>query len=121
MDRQALYASVTSSVVAQIEDGAGSWRMPWQAIAQTGQPVNALTHQPYRGGNHLVLGMVAVANGYSGSWATYKQWQQLGGQVRRGEKSTHGVKWSAVGDRRTREEGERLVTKREPRLVPFCF
>lgn len=111
MDRKELYKSVTSQVVAQIEAGAGSWRMPWQAIAEAGQPVNALTHNPYRGGNHLVLGMVAVGYGYSGQWATYKQWVQLGAQVRRGEKSTKGVKWSPVEDKATREK----------RLVPFVF
>jgi antirestriction protein ArdC len=111
MDRNQLYATVTAQVVAQIEAGAGAWRMPWQAIAETGQPVNALTGQPYRGGNHLVFGMVAVGKGYAGSWATYKQWQTLGAQVRRGEKSTHGVKWSRIEDKRAGET----------RMVPFCF
>ena len=33
MDRKELYASVTEQVVAQIEAGAGTWRMPWHAIA----------------------------------------------------------------------------------------
>ena len=110
MDRQTLYASVTAQVVAQIEAGAGQWRMPWQAIAETGQPVNALTGKPYRGGNHVVLGLVAAANGWGGQWATYRQWRQLGAQVRRGERATHGVKWTVTEN----EETER-------RMVPFCF
>lgn len=70
-----------------------------------------LTGTAYRSGNHLVFGMVAVGRGYSGRWATYRQWQTLGAQVRKGEKSTHGVKWSPVEDKIT---GER-------RLVPYCF
>ena len=112
MDRKELYASVTAQVVEQIEAGAPAWRMPWHAIADAGEPVNALTRQPYRGGNHLVFGMVAVVRGWSGGhWATYKQWRALDAQVRRGERATHGVKWSPVEDRLT---GER-------RLVPFCF
>lgn len=111
MDRKELYASVTAQVVAQIEAGAGAWRMPWQAIAETGQPVNALTGQAYRGGNHLLLGMVAVANGYSGRWGTYKQWKTLGAQVQRGQKATHGVKWSPIEDKTTGDK----------RMVPFCF
>ncbi len=112
MDRKELYARVTAEIVSQIEAGAGSWRMPWHAIAAQGQPVNALTGQPYRGGNHLVFGMVAVARDWSsGHWATYKQWKQLDAQVRRGERATHGVKWSAVEDRITGEQ----------KLVPFTF
>ena len=98
MDRQELYASVTAQVVKQIEDGANPdhWRMPWQAIADVGQPVNALTHQAYRGGNSLVFSLIAHARGWSGHWATYKQWQQLGAQVRKRETGTRGVKWSVV-------------------------
>ena len=111
MDRTSLYASVTAEVVRQIEAGAGNWRMPWHSIAEAGEPVNASTHNPYRGGNHLVFGMVAAARGWSGTWATYKQWQSLGAQVRKGEKSTHGVKWSTVEDKAT---GDR-------KLVPFTF
>jgi antirestriction protein ArdC len=111
MDRKELYASVTAHVVAEIEAGAGTWRMPWHAIADAGEPVNALTHQAYRGGNHLVFGMVGAGRGWSGNWATYKQWRSLDAQVRRGERATYGVKWSPVDDRVT---GER-------RLVPFVF
>jgi antirestriction protein ArdC len=111
MDRKELYAAVTAQVVEQIEAGAGTWRMPWHAIADAGEPVNALTRQAYRGGNHLVFGMVAAARGWSGYWATYKQFGELHAQVRRGERATHGVKWSPVEDRTT---GER-------RLVPYCF
>jgi len=112
VDRSELYSSVTAQVVAQIEAGAGQWHMPWQAIADAGEPVNALTGNAYKGGNHLVFGMVAVARGWGGHWATYKQWQQLGGaQVRRGERATYGVKWSRVVSKATREE----------RMVPFCF
>jgi antirestriction protein ArdC len=111
MNRNELYESVTAQVVAQIEAGVDRWRMPWHAIADAGEPVNALTANAYRGGNHLVLGMVAVARGWGGNWATYKQWKELGAQVRRGERATHGVKWSRVEDKRTGEE----------RMVPLCF
>jgi len=116
MDRKALYADVTSQVVKQIEAGAGSWRMPWQAIAEVGQPTNATTHQPYRGGNHMWLAMVAQANDWSGHWATYKQWQSVGAQVRRGERGSYGVHWSTIV-RKTddnQEIGER-------HLVPHAF
>lgn len=111
MDRKELYASVTAEVVRQIEAGTGDWQMPWYAIADAGQPINATTNVAYRGGNHMILGMVAMQRGYSGYWATYRQWQAIGAQVRRGEHSTLGVKWSPIEDKAT---GER-------KLVPFTF
>lgn len=111
MDRKAVYEAVTAQVVAQIEAGTSAWRMPWGAITEAGQPVNALTGKPYRGGNHLVFGMVAAANGWSGRWATFKQWKTLDASVQRGQKATYGVKWSVVEDRRTGEQ----------KLLPFTF
>jgi antirestriction protein ArdC len=119
MDRQALYASVTAQVVRQIEEGAGEWKMPWAAIAETRRPVNASTHAAYRGGNHVVFALVAEARGWSGHWATYKQWQSLGAQVRRGERATYGVHWSTVAKRTTTDDGDELVG--EARLVPRVF
>jgi antirestriction protein ArdC len=119
MDRKALYADVTSQVVRQIEEGAGEWRMPWAAIAQTGRPVNASTHQAYKGGNHVVFALVAEARSWSGHWATYKQWQSLGAQLRRGERATHGVHWSTIAKRTTTDDGDELVG--DTRLVPHVF
>jgi antirestriction protein ArdC len=115
-DRKELYATVTAHVVRQIEDGAGEWRMPWEAIAETGQPVNATTRQAYRGANHLWFSLVAQSRGWRGHWATYKQWQSIGAQVRKGERATQGVHWSTVvrKDDRGEEIGER-------RLVPHAF
>jgi antirestriction protein ArdC len=116
MDRKALYADVTNQVVKQIEAGAAEWRMPWHAIAETGQPVNVTTHKAYRGGNHMWLSMVAQANGWGGHWATYKQWQSISAQVRRGERATFGVHWSTIV--RQTEDGDQLG---ERRLVPHAF
>jgi antirestriction protein ArdC len=118
MDKQELYSQVTKDVIAQIVSGAkaADWRMPWQAIAETAQPVNALTGAPYRGGNHLVFAIVAIGHGYSGHWATYKQWSTLGAQVRKGERATHGVKWSQI-----HTKSEASEDGAGTRLVPFCF
>jgi antirestriction protein ArdC len=119
MDRKELYADVTAQVVKQIEAGAGEWRMPWHAIAEVGQPVNATTHQPYRGGNHMLFAMVAEARGWSGHWATYKQWASIGAQVVRGERATYGVHWSTFTKRTTADDGAEV--EGEARLVPHVF
>jgi antirestriction protein ArdC len=115
-DRKELYATVTAHVVRQIEEGAGEWRMPWQAIAETGQPVNATTHQAYRGGNHLWFALVAQSRGWGSHWATYKQWRSVGAQVRKGERATHGVHWSTIVKKD--DSGEPIG---DARLVPHAF
>ncbi|RQW39267.1 ArdC family protein [Novosphingobium sp. LASN5T] len=94
-DRTDIYTRVTNEIVAAIEVGAGSWTMPWHhdgsAIAR---PVNAATGKAYRGSNILSLWIAAQACGFSsGRWASYRQWQALGAQVRKGEQSTTIVFW----------------------------
>ena len=90
-----IYQKVTNQIIAAIEAGATSCRMPWHVTAeQSPMPVNAASKRLYRGINVLVLWASAAAKGYpSNVWATYRQWQELGAQVREGEKSTLVVLW----------------------------
>lgn len=92
-----IYQTVTDRIVAAIEAGAGEWRMPWHGepgASAAVLPVNAVTKKPYRGVNVLNLWIAAQAAGYpAGIWATYKQWQDLGAQVRKGERATLIVFW----------------------------
>lgn len=44
-----LIERVTAELIAAIEDGAGTWTMPWHTIATTDQPRSA-DHRPYRTG-----------------------------------------------------------------------
>lgn len=88
-DRFDLYRTVTDKIVAAIEAGAGAFVMPWHVSAATGRPTNALTGHGYRGVNVVVLWAEAVMSGYgTGWWASYRQWERLGAQVRRGEHGT---------------------------------
>jgi antirestriction protein ArdC len=91
---QALHAELTQKIVAQIEAGAGEFKMPWHrpGVAFT-LPKNALTEATYRGSNILWLWMAADEKKFEHPvYATYKQWHELGGQVRGGEKGTTIVK-----------------------------
>ena len=90
-----LFAQITNRLIAQIEAGAGKWEKPWTTlIGEGGLAVNAKTKRAYQGFNQLVLMFTAMDAGYEVSeWATYKQWQELGGQVKKGEKGIVLVKW----------------------------
>lgn len=88
--KQDVYQQITDQIVAAIEAGAGPVAMPWHrsGIATT-RPANALTSHPYQGVNIVSLWAAAAVRVFtSGYWATFKQWQCLGAQVRKGEKGS---------------------------------
>jgi antirestriction protein ArdC len=90
--------AMTARFIARIEEGtAGKWDKPWVPMMNGTMPVNACTGKPYRGGNVLIGWLTAELCGYTSPWwATYKQWAELGGQVRKGEKGTTMVFWQFV-------------------------
>ena len=91
-----LFEGLTARIVKVIEAGeAGKWNKPWTAMfAASGMPHNATTQKPYHGFNVLILWASALENGYeTQEWATYKQWQEKGAQVRKGEHGEKLVKW----------------------------
>ncbi len=111
-----LYRTVTDKIVAAIEAGAGDFIMPWHVSAATGRPTNALTCHGYRGVNVVALWAEAVRSGFgSGWWASYRQWERLGAQVRRGERGTVIVFYSRLNTAPTDELDEsdlyRLVAR----------
>jgi antirestriction protein ArdC len=93
-----VYRKVTDTIISQIESGAGSYQMPWHhSGAPTARPRNAIAPTFYRGVNVLALWAAAHAAGFStGLWATYRQWQLAGAQVREGERGTLVVFWKQL-------------------------
>ncbi len=89
-DRGDLYARVTNQIAAAIEAGAGKFEMPWHSAERPLKfPTNILRCEPYRGINLVALWSQAMTRGYTSSlWGTYRQWQEAGFQVRKGERAT---------------------------------
>lgn len=116
--RQDHYQAVTDKIVAALEAGTPPWRKPWDAdqAAMTG-PVNATTGRPYRGINVLLLGMDPKASATGDPrWCSYKQAQDKGWQVKKGEKASTVFFFKAieVEDRdKMNDDGES-----ESRIVP---
>jgi antirestriction protein ArdC len=88
--RQDVYTQVTSQLVAAIEADPGKPELPWRrSSGPLFMPVNALTKKAYNGVNIVSLWVAAEVRSYATPlWATYRQWQELGAQVRKGEKSS---------------------------------
>jgi antirestriction protein ArdC len=97
---------ITQKIVAAIEAGAGAFEMPWHRPGVTFTiPTNALTEKPYKGSNVLSLWIDADVKKYEHQvWATYKQWEELGAQVRKGEKGSLIVKYGEWVPKEQREQ-----------------
>ena len=80
-------ARITQEIIARLEAGTKPWIKPWRGVPVS-RPLRACGI-PYRGMNVFWLWMVADMCGYASPfWMTYNQAKSLGGQVRKGEKST---------------------------------
>ncbi|PPQ36056.1 protein of unknown function [Rhodoblastus acidophilus] len=82
---------LTQTIIAKLEEGVMPWRKPWDAskCAAANSTMNPTTGRFYRGINALALAM-APFSFTSGDprWCSYKQADQRGWQVRKGEKGT---------------------------------
>ncbi len=85
-----LYAEVTDKLITAIEADPGNPTLPWRRQkGALSMPTNALTGNAYNGINVINLWVSAELEGRSCPiWATYRQWEELGAQVRKGEKAT---------------------------------
>jgi antirestriction protein ArdC len=90
-----VHEAITAKIISAIEAGAGTFEMPWHrpGVAFT-LPINALTTKAYRGSNVLSLWIDADTKKFEHQvWATFKQWRELDGSVRKGEKGSLIVKY----------------------------
>jgi antirestriction protein ArdC len=88
--RRDIHAEITAKLIASIEQGAGKLQMPWRrSSGHLFMPINARTEKPYNGINIVSLWVAAEVQGFAAPlWATYRQWQEIGAQVRKGEVSS---------------------------------
>lgn len=88
--RRDIHAEITSQLVTAIEADPGKPMLPWRrSTSPLFMPSNALSRNLYNGINVVSLWVAAELRGYATPiWATYRQWAELGCQVRKGEKSS---------------------------------
>lgn len=80
-----VYTRVTSQIISQLEAGVRPWQRPWASESIAIRPLRS-NGTPYRGVNVLTLWLAAADAGYASPfWFTFRQAQELGGHVRRGE------------------------------------
>lgn len=112
-----LYRRVTAEIIRAIEAGSGEqYQMPWHRNTASGFPKNAFTSHPYHGINTLALWAAELIHGHPTPWwATYRQWQELGAQVRRGEKATPILFFKKLDVKEEEDHSE--TSSEKPRIV----
>lgn len=113
-----IYQRVTDQIVAELEKGVRPWLKPWNAEHAAGRITRPLRANgiPYRGINVLMLWASATEHGFAAPlWLTYKQAQELGGQVRKGEKGSLVVYANTI----TRTETDEATGEEQERDIPF--
>ena len=114
-----VHQEITNRIVNALET-AGDFRLPW--IKTSGgsfaRPVDVASKNSYNGVNIVSLWVSALAADYpSNVWGTYRQWQEQGCQVRKGEKSSLVVFYKTFEVEDVNEQtgeveaGERMIAR----------
>lgn len=91
-----IYAEITNRMIAELDNGIIPWQKPWMA---TGKAISHTTGKPYSLLNQMLLGR-------AGEWLTFKQVNEEGGFVRKGEKAKIVVFWTWL-EKEDKETGEK--------------
>ena len=105
------YETITQQILAMLDKGVAPWRKTWKGV---GRPVNIKGNR-YRGANFMLL---AALDFERPIFLTYKQAQEHGGNVRKGEKGIPVVFWKTLQFEKESDGGE-AEGEGEKRQVPF--
>lgn len=97
---KSVYEMVTDRIISQLEQGVIPWEKPWTGIRSGAY--NRISKKPYSLLNQMLLQ-------HKGEYATFAQWQKLGGHVRKGEKSEIIVFWKIQPVEEEQEDGTKIV------------
>lgn len=85
------YAILVSKISDALEKGVVPWHQPWLS----GPPRSLSTGKGYRGYNQLLLGFGGREHD-TPFWGTFRQIKELGGVIRKGERSTPVSFWKQL-------------------------
>lgn len=116
--KEDVYQKVTDQIIAQLQQGTAPWRKPWNAEHAAGRITRPLRANgiAYRGINVIMLWAAAMERGYAAPlWLTFKQAQELGGHVRKGEKGSLVVYANTIN----RTEADAETGEDVDKVIPF--
>ncbi|KAA3516975.1 DUF1738 domain-containing protein [Agrobacterium vitis] len=120
--KQDIYEKITTRIIADLERGVRPWMQPWNAEHAAGRIIRPLRANgiAYRGINTIMLWSEAVDKGYSAPiWMTFKQAQELGGHVRKGESGSLVVYANTLHKTETDEKSGEEVERDIPYMKGY--
>lgn len=109
---KSVYELVTDRIINQLESGIIPWEKPWTGI-QSGA-FNRISKKPYSLLNQIILK-------HDGEYASFKQWTELGGHIRKGEKSEIVVFWKIQPIEEEKEDGSKKSDRYRYYVTIMCF
>lgn len=97
---KSVYEMVTDRIIEQLENGVIPWEKPWTGVRSGA--FNRVSKKSYS-----LLNQMLLKN--EGEYATFKQWTELGGKIRRGEKSEIIVFWKVLPVEEMQEDGTKII------------
>ena len=104
-----VYEMVTERIIEQLEKGVIPWQKPWTGTKNGAY--NRVSRKPYSILNQMLLQ-------HSGEYATFKQWTEAGGHIRKGAKSEIVTFWKMQIVEEEKEDGTK-VKKQIPLLRDY--
>lgn len=101
-----VYEMVTERIIEQLENGVIPWQKPWTGTKSGAY--NRVSRKPYSILNQMLLQ-------HSGEYATFKQWNEAGGHIRKFAKSEIVTFWKIQLIEEEEEDGTK-VKKQIPML-----
>lgn len=90
-EKKDIYQEITNKVISEMEKGNVIWKQGWNSY---GRPKNIIAGNSYRGWNSIYLNFLTSHCGYAAPYfMTYKQAQEQGGNIKKGETGFPVVYW----------------------------
>lgn len=95
-----VYELVTNRIIEQLENNIVPWEKPWSSTLDGA--FNRVSKKPYSILNQMLLK-------YDGEYASFKQWKDLGGHIRKAEKSEIIVFWKMYPIKEKQDDGTEII------------
>lgn len=95
-----VYELVTNRIIEQLENNIVPWEKPWSSTLDGA--FNRVSKKPYSILNQMLLK-------YDGEYASFKQWKDLGGHIRKAEKSEIIVFWKMYPIKENQDDGTEII------------
>ena len=95
-----IYEMITDRIIEQLENGVVAWQKPWTGVHDGAY--NRISNKPYSLLNKMLLSK-------TGEYASFKQWTELGGHIKKGEKAEIVTFWKIQPIEEENEDGEKVI------------